>query len=78
MSIEKQTVAEIEHLMDGINGDFPQEEKRGMWHRLKDILREVLELGNGMADEMRKDAERWERDEELQTPAGRQAHTRQA
>lgn len=43
-----------------------------MWRRLKDILRDVLEMGNGMADEMRKDVERWEAERELQTPAGGQ------
>lgn len=54
-----------------------QEEKRGMWRRLKDILRDVLEIGNGMADEMRKDVERWEAERELQSPAGSQERTHQ-
>jgi hypothetical protein len=41
-------------------------------------LHDALELGNGMADEMRKDAERWEQDaaekKRLEAPAGGQKY----
>ena len=38
--------------MADINGDFPQEDKRSMWHRLKDILRDVLEIGKQSIDDV--------------------------
>ena len=47
-----------------MNGDSLTEDKRGIWQKLKGLLSEALELGNGMADEMRKDAERWEQETE--------------
>ena len=55
-----------------MNGDYTVEEKRGMWKRLKHVLKDALELTIDIADEMRKDAEEWEREdreqERLQTP----------
>lgn len=48
--------------MDGINGDFPHEEKRSMWHRLKNILREVLELGKQSLDDVIEDNIREDRE----------------
>ena len=56
-----------------LNGE--DAERPTTWGKFKNLVREVLELGNGMADEMRKDAERWEceaEEERLQSPAGRQ------
>lgn len=56
-----------------MNGDYSVEEKRSMWMRLKHVLKDALELTIDIADEMRKDAEEWEREdreqERLQTPA---------
>ena len=62
MSIEKQTVAEIETLLEGINGDVSPDEKRGMWHRLKGILRDVLEIGKQSLDDVIEDNIREDRE----------------
>lgn len=59
-----------------MNGEYSVEDKRGMWKRLKHVLKDALELTIDIADEMRKDAEEWEREdrehERLQTPAAGQ------
>lgn len=57
-----------------MNGDFPQDEKRGMWQQLKHILKDVLDLHIEIADAMRDDAERWAEEERLQSPTRHQEH----
>lgn len=57
-----------------MNGDFPIEEKRGMWQRLKHVLKDVLELHIEVADAMKADADKWEEERRLESPAGREKH----
>lgn len=40
--------------------------------KLKQTLKDVLQLYIDVADAMREDAERWAEEDRLQTPAGRQ------
>ena len=35
-----------------MNGDYSDDDKRGMWTRLKHILRDVLEIGKKSIDEV--------------------------
>lgn len=64
-----------------MNGDYPDNEQRGIWDKLKHVLKDALELTVDVADEMRKDAEEWEKqdaEDRLQSPAAGQKHGHEA
>lgn len=57
-----------------MNGETLTEEKRGLWEALKRTLKDALQLHIDVADAMKADADRWEAERRLESPAGGQEH----